>query len=64
MKGEVTQIEVARECVALRVKVRMGLTGCGKTMPARRKFTGPHVWDNRTRPRRMLKTFVQQGRSE
>jgi hypothetical protein len=24
----------------------------------------PHVWDIRTHPRRMLKQFVQQGRSE
>jgi hypothetical protein len=26
---------------------------CGKTMPALLKSHGPHVWDNRTRPRRI-----------
>jgi hypothetical protein len=31
---------------------------------ARRKSNGPHVWDNRIQPRRMLKKFGQQGRSE
>ena len=30
-------------------------------MPARRKANGPHVWDNRTRPRRIA---VQDGRDE
>ena len=40
------------------------LAGCGKTIVARWKFNGPHVWDNRITPRRMLKKAVQQGRSE
>ena len=29
-----------------------------------KKSSCPHVWNNETRPRRVLKTFVQQGRSE
>jgi hypothetical protein len=28
------------------------------------EFTSLHVWDNRSRSRRMLKKAVQQGRSE
>ena len=28
------------------------------------KSSGPHVWDNETRPGRALKKFVQQDRSE
>jgi hypothetical protein len=47
--------------VALVVSI---LTGCGKTLWARRNFTGPHVWDNRSTLRRMFKKAVQQGRSE
>jgi hypothetical protein len=62
--------------VALVVSI---LTGCGKTLWARRNFTGPHVWDNRSTPRRMLKKarlltrptlarldapYPMQGRSE
>ena len=35
-----------------------------KTMPARRKSNGLHVWENRTRPRGMLKKTVRQGRNE
>jgi hypothetical protein len=31
---------------------------------ARWKFNGPHTYDNRKPPRRMLKKAVQQGRSE
>ena len=40
------------------------LAGCGKTLRVRRNFTGLHVWDSRSTPRRMLKKAVQQGRSE
>jgi hypothetical protein len=47
-----------------RAKDDRDLGGWGKTRPACRKSTGPHVLDNRTPPRRMLKKFVQQGRSE
>jgi peptidoglycan/xylan/chitin deacetylase (PgdA/CDA1 family) len=38
--------------------------GSAYEVSARAKSDGPHVWDNRTRPRRMLETFVQQGRTE
>ena len=34
------------------------LAGCGKTPWVRRDFTGLHVWDNRSTPRRMLKKAV------
>jgi hypothetical protein len=34
------------------------------TMAARQKSNGLHVWENRTRPRRMLKNTVRQGRNE
>ena len=37
------------------------LTGCGKTLWAHRNFTGLHVWNNRSTPRRMLKKAVRQG---
>ena len=40
------------------------LAGCGKTLWAHLDFTGLHVWDNRSTPRRMLKKAVQQGHSE
>ena len=33
-------------------------------MPACWKSNGPYVWDNRTRPRRMLKKAVQRGPSK
>jgi len=42
----------------------MALAGCEKMMVTRWKSTGPHIWDNGTRPRRRLKKAVQQGRSE
>src|SRR5437868_4864101 len=35
-----------------------------KPVPFRRKSNGPRVWVKRTHPPRMLKKFVQQGRSE
>jgi hypothetical protein len=33
-------------------------------MLAREKFDGPHVWGNEKTLGRVLKKFVQQGRSE
>jgi hypothetical protein len=39
------------------------LAGCGKTIVARWTFKGPRVWGNGRIPGRMLKKFVQQGRS-
>jgi urea transport system permease protein len=40
------------------------LAGCGKTIVARWTFKGPRVWGSNGRiPGRMLKKFVQQGRS-
>ena len=43
---------------------RSGLAGCGKTLWAHWSFTGLHVWDNKSAPRRMFKKAVQQGRSK
>ena len=34
---------------------RLSLAGYGKTMPALLKSNGPHVWNNRIRPRRIAK---------
>ena len=33
-------------------------------MAGYQESSGPHVWDNETQPRGVLKKFVQQGRSE
>jgi hypothetical protein len=34
------------------------LAGCGKTISTEQDLDGLYVWDNRTRPRRMLKKTV------
>ena len=43
---------------------RLLLAGFGNTLWASQYFTGLHVWDSRSRPRRMLKKADQLGRSE
>jgi len=43
---------------------RLSLEGYGKTIETRWKFNGSRVWDKGRMPGRMLKKFVQQGRSE
>jgi len=63
----------------VRNPISIRLAGFGKALWARRSFTGLHVWDNRSTPRRMLKKarlltrptparqdapFRVQGRSE
>ena len=45
------------------ISSRLHLAGCGKILWACRNFTGLHVWNTRSTPRRMLKKAVQQGRS-
>jgi len=39
----------------VRNSISIRLAGTGKALWARRSFTGLHVWDNRSTPRRMLK---------
>ena len=59
-------LRLDRFCAFLLVSplISSRLTGCGKTIWVRWNFTGLHVWDNKSSPRRMLKEAVQQGRSE
>ncbi|HEY6288286.1 MAG TPA: hypothetical protein VIW48_02470 [Nitrospiraceae bacterium] len=40
------------------------LADCGKTMPDHRTSSGPHVWGNRTRLRRIAERDWRDGRDE
>jgi hypothetical protein len=44
--------------------MRIDIAGCGKTIWVGRNFDGMHFWDTGVIAPRMLKKFVQQGRSE